>query len=198
MKVVANAAAAVGHRVSDRLSHLWWVVLSRGILVVLFGIAALIWPQKSLTALVFLAGGYLLLDGAAGLVQAFGSGDFLASLVQGLASAAAGVALLVWPSVSASVLLAILGAWAVVQGIGLLQSGREIRADGEDGGVLLSIGAILVAFGVVALVWRGVGAVAVAWLISLVALVVGGLMIYGARRLKGVRERLDSVGSARA
>jgi len=60
----------------------------------------------------------------------------------------------------------------------------------------MTIGAILFVFGVVALVWRGVGAVAVAWLIGLVSLVVGGLMVYGARRLKGVQERLQAAGPA--
>lgn len=196
MKGVARAVAAVGQRLTDRLGRLWWVLLSRGILVALFGIAALVWPRKSLTVLVFLVGGYLVLDGIAGLFQAFRAGDFMASLLQGLASAAAGVAVLIWPDITASVLLAILGAWAIVQGVGLLLTGRDVRAEGEDGGVLLTIGAILVVFGVVALVWRGVGAVAVAWLIGLVALVAGGLMVYVARRLKGVQERLQSVGSA--
>lgn len=62
--------------------------------------------------------------------------------------------MLLWPGITTELLLALLGAWA--------------------------------------LVWRGVGAVAVSWLISLLALVVGGLLIFVARRLERVRQRLEA------
>jgi hypothetical protein len=42
MQVETEAAAALGYRLSDRLGHVWWILLSRGVLVMLFGIAALV------------------------------------------------------------------------------------------------------------------------------------------------------------
>ncbi|HSE89000.1 MAG TPA: DUF308 domain-containing protein [Candidatus Binatia bacterium] len=189
-----DAVAAVGQRLTDRIGRFWWILLTRGIVAVLFGIAALFWPQKSLTLLVFLVGGYLVVDGLSGLLLAVRSGDFGASLLQGLVSTVAGVAVLLWPGITTNLLLALLGAWALVQGVGMWLAGRNLRADGEDGNLLLTVGALLAVFGIAAIVWRGVGAVAVSWIIALVALVVGGLMIFIARRLKSVQERLQSVG----
>ena len=94
MSEIRSAAAVVGNRLIDRIGRLWWTLLTRGIVAVLFGIAALVWPQKSLTMLVFLIGGYLVLDGLSGLWLALRSGDFGASLLQGLASVIGGAAVL--------------------------------------------------------------------------------------------------------
>jgi uncharacterized membrane protein HdeD (DUF308 family) len=189
---IRSAAGAVGQRLTDRIGRFWWVLLTRGIAAVLFGIAALIWPQKSLALLVFLVGGYLVLDGLSGLLLALRSGDLGASLLQGLASAVGGAAVLFWPGITTSLLLVILGIWAIVQGVGLFLAGRGLRDEGEDGSLLLTAGAILAVFGVVALVWRDVGAVALSWLVALVALAVGGLLILVATRVKNTQERLQS------
>jgi uncharacterized membrane protein HdeD (DUF308 family) len=198
MTEIRSAAGAVGQRLTDRIGRFWWVLLTRGIVAVLFGIAALIWPQKSLTLLVFLVGGYLVLDGLSGLLLALRSGDLGASLLQGLASAVGGAAVLFWPGITTSLLLVILGIWAIVQGVGLFLAGRGLRAEGEDGSLLLTAGAILAVFGVVALAWRDVGAVALSWLVALVALAVGGLLILVATRVKNAQERLQSARLPRA
>jgi uncharacterized membrane protein HdeD (DUF308 family) len=192
-----DVVAAAGQRLTDRIGRFWWILLTRGIVAVLFGIAALFWPQTSLTLLVFLVGGYLVVDGLSGLLLAVRSGDFGASLLQGLVSTVAGVAVLLWPGITTNLLLALLGVWALVQGVGMWLAGRNLRAEGEDGNLLLTVGALLAAFGIAAIVWRGVGAVAVSWIIALVALVVGGLMIFIARRLKSVQERFQTVGRGR-
>jgi uncharacterized membrane protein HdeD (DUF308 family) len=176
----------------DRIGRLWWAILTRGIVAVLFWIAALVWPQKSLPLLVFLIGGFLVLDGLSGLFLALRSRDFGASLLQGLASVIGGAAVLCWPGITASLLLAILGIWAIVQGVGLFLTGRSLRTGGEDGSLFMTAGALLAVFGVVALVWRDVGAVALAWLIALVALAVGCLLIFVALRVKNAQGRLQS------
>lgn len=186
-----RAAAALGERLAQRIGRFWWVLLSRGILAVAFGLAALFWPQTSLTFVVALVGTYLMLDGLSGLFLALRSRDFGASLIQALAGSVVGLAVLLWPAPSTQVLLTLLGVWAAVQGVGLLLAGRSLRADEEGGALLIGAGALLAVFGVVALVWHGVGAVAVSWLIALVALVVGGLLIFVARRLRRVQHRLE-------
>ena len=41
----------------------WWVFALRGIAALVFGILAFIWPETTLTVLVFLFGAYVLVDG---------------------------------------------------------------------------------------------------------------------------------------
>lgn len=194
MARVRDAVAAVRQRLNDRIGRFWWVLLSRGILAVLFGIAALFWPQKALGVLVLLIGGFLVLDGLLALVQAFGAGDFLAAFLQALASIAVGATALLWSEITGALLLAVLGVWALVQGLGLVHTGWKIRSDGEGGGLFLTVGGALALLGVVALVWHQAGAVALAWLIGTAALVAGVLLVLGARRLKGAEPDVGSVG----
>ena len=78
-----------------------------------------------------------------------------------------------------------------MQGVGLFLTGRSLRTGGEDGNLFMTAGALLAVFGVVALVWRDVGAVALAWLIALVALAVGSLLIFVALRVKNAQGRLQ-------
>jgi uncharacterized membrane protein HdeD (DUF308 family) len=165
-----------------------WVLLARATLAVLFGAAALLWPQRALSSLVLLIGCYLILEGILGLVQALGSGNLVASLLQALASVAAGATALLWSEITGALLLAVLGVWALVQGAGLLHTGWRLHSRGRGGGLFLTVGAALALFGVVALVWRDAGAVALAWLIGMVALAVGVLLALGARRLRPARE----------
>jgi len=42
--------------------------------------------------------------------------------------------------------------------------------------------------------WPETGVVAISWLIALGALVIGGLLVYLATRLKRVRTRVDNIG----
>ena len=45
----------------------WWVLLVRGLVSVLFGVMAFMWPGLTLTSLILLYGAYCLLDGIVAL-----------------------------------------------------------------------------------------------------------------------------------
>ncbi|RIK43843.1 MAG: hypothetical protein DCC55_04665 [Chloroflexi bacterium] len=45
------------------LARNWWLLLIRGVLAVIFGILALVWPGITLAVLVLLFGAYALVDG---------------------------------------------------------------------------------------------------------------------------------------
>ena len=75
------------------LADQWGLLLFRGVIAVLFGIAAFLWPGLTLVAMVALFGAYALLDGVAALVIAFqarggpGFGSLLAEGIFGIAAA---------------------------------------------------------------------------------------------------------------
>ena len=57
------------------LARNWWTVGLRGLIAILFGLAALFCPGITLFALVFLFGAYALVDGVVSLVAAFRAGE---------------------------------------------------------------------------------------------------------------------------
>src|SRR2546430_15227078 len=46
----------------------WWTMGIRGLLAVLFGLAALVWPRLTLLVLVYLFGAYALVDGVVAVI----------------------------------------------------------------------------------------------------------------------------------
>ena len=103
-----------------RLTRKWWLLALRGMIAVLFGLAALVWPGASLTALVVLFGAYALVDGLLAVIvsrldrREFDHGWVL--LLKGLAGIATGVLTFLWPSVTAQALVYLIAAWAILTG----------------------------------------------------------------------------------
>jgi len=103
-----------------RLTRKWWLLALRGMVAVLFGLAALVWPGVTLTALVLLFGAYALVDGLLALIVSpldryeFDHGWVL--LLKGLAGIATGVLTFLWPSVTAQALVYLIAAWAILTG----------------------------------------------------------------------------------
>ena len=56
----------------EDVARYWWVFLVRGLLAIAFGIAALVWPQITVWALVIVFGAYVLIDGVLDLGMAMG------------------------------------------------------------------------------------------------------------------------------
>src|SRR5512143_3403744 len=52
-----------------QLSRDWWHFAVRGVLAIVFGILALVWPKSAITALVLLFGVFVLVDGIIAVVS---------------------------------------------------------------------------------------------------------------------------------
>src|ERR687886_144426 len=147
----------------------WWALVLRGLVALLFGILTFVWPEISLTALVFLFGAYALVDGLFTAVAAFrapeGYKHWWALLLEGVFGVAAGVLAFVWPGITALVLLYLIAAWAFVTGVFEIVAAVYLRRL-ISGEWLLALGGVVsVLFGVMLAVWPGAGALAVLWLI---------------------------------
>jgi uncharacterized membrane protein HdeD (DUF308 family) len=177
------------------LSRNWWAVALRGLLAVLFGVVALLWPGLTLASLVLLWGVYAVVDGffmlAAGILGGT-DGPRWSLLAMGLVSVAAGVIAFVAPGITALALLFVIAAWAIVDGIFEIVAAIELRKVLAHEWLLGLAGLASIAFGVLMFVMPGAGALALLWAIGTFALVFGGLTIGLGMRLRGMRGQLPS------
>jgi uncharacterized membrane protein HdeD (DUF308 family) len=167
---------------------MWWLVLLRGILMVLFGIIALVWPGIALLTLVWLFGVYAILDGITAIVigiRSRGERHWVWTIVQGVVSVLAGVIALIWPGVTALALLFVIAFWAIIMGIGEIGGAFASRRSGSGAwGWALAAGILNVVFGVLLLVWPAGGILALIWLVGIFALAGGIALIVLAFRVR--------------
>ena len=108
--------------------------LLRGVLAILFGIFALVWPGITLAAFIAVWGAYAIAANGAGgmaLIAAFtmheGGKPMWALIVVGILGLAAGVVTFLWPGMTALVLLMFIASWAVLMGIFEIAAAIRLR-----------------------------------------------------------------------
>ncbi|WP_067794083.1 HdeD family acid-resistance protein [Actinomadura formosensis] len=171
----------------DLMTRHWWVLALRGTFAILFGIIAWVWPGITVFTLVLLFGAYALADGVIAVVQAVrgttgGPRGLLA--LSGAAGIALGIAALVWPGITAFVLLMLIAAWAVATGVLEIVVALALRKELRGDWVYVLTGAISLLFGILLFAWPVSGAIAIVWLIGLLAIMTGAAMIGVAFRLR--------------
>jgi uncharacterized membrane protein HdeD (DUF308 family) len=173
----------------EDLSRNWGWVALRGVVAVLFGIFAFVWPGKTLAAVVLVFGAFAFADGILSLVAAFKVRDqgkpFWSLLIVGLLGIVAGAATFVWPGMTALLLVTFIGAWALVMGIFEIVAAIRLRKEIQGEWLLILSGILSVLFGLFVLVQPGAGALALIWVIGAYALFFGILLIALAFKLKG-------------
>jgi len=147
-----------------------------GVLAVIAGIIALAWPSVTVLALVILFAVYAFSDSAVQGMRAFSSGSagpVVGHLLLGLIDIAAGLVAIIWPGPTALVLVFVVAAWAVAGGIVEFAAGFSAGETAGTRALLLIGGLVSVAFGVVLFARPGVGALTLALLFGLFALIYG-------------------------
>jgi uncharacterized membrane protein HdeD (DUF308 family) len=185
--VTKEATMPITAMLEDLARNWGWIEL-RGIVAVLFGVLALLWPGVTLAALVILWGAFALADGVLSLIAAFKVRDkgrpFWSLLIVGLLGIAAGLVTFLWPGITAFVLLMFIAAWAFVMGIFQIIAAIRLRKEIENEWLLGLSGVLSVIFGVLMFLQPGAGALAVIWIIGAYAIFFGVLLIVLGFRLK--------------
>jgi uncharacterized membrane protein HdeD (DUF308 family) len=177
-------AAPLLHALADD----WCLLMLRGIAAIAFGILALIWPGLTLLTLVLLYAFYAAIDGALALWGAItGSREgtarwWLAAV--GAVGIGVGLAAAIWPGMTASILIALIGAWALIRGVIEIFGAIELRKEIDHEWMLILRGLLSVIFGLVVLFRPDAGAVALVWLIALYAIAIGIVTIVLSLRLR--------------
>jgi uncharacterized membrane protein HdeD (DUF308 family) len=171
----------------DDLARNWWLILLRGVLAVIFGVLTFVWPGITLVTLVLLYGAFAFVDGVLAIAAAIRGGfpapRWWLALV-GVFGIAAGVLTVVWPQITALVLLLFIAAWAIATGVMQIIGAIKMRHEIEGEWLLIASGVLSVIFGLMIIAWPGAGALAMVLVIGSFAIMYGILMIGFSLRLR--------------
>ena len=176
---------------SPDLARSWWALALRGLVAVLFGLAALFLPGLVLEVLILLFGAYALVDGVFAVVAAFGSsGRGMRRpllLIEGVLGVLFGIVTLFWPGLTALALIYVVAFWAIFTGIARIVMAIMLRREIENEWSIGLSGVLSVILGIVLILLPGAGLLAYTWLIGLLALALGIALIVYAFRVRGQR-----------
>jgi uncharacterized membrane protein HdeD (DUF308 family) len=179
--------SGLGTAMVHALAKNWWLLLLRGIAAIIFGVLAFAWPGITLLTLILFYGAFALVDGVLAIIAAMTGGApaprwWLAII--GLLGIAAGLLTFLMPGLSALVLLFFIAGWAVATGLFQIIGAIQLRKEIDNEWLLILGGVISVLFGIGMMLAPGAGALALVWVIGTYAVIIGGVLVVLAFRLK--------------
>jgi uncharacterized membrane protein HdeD (DUF308 family) len=166
----------------------------RGVVGILFGIGAFVWPDATLAALVLVFGAYVFVDGIFAVIAGIGMRRQMSLwwlvILEGVAGIILGVLTFRSPDTTALVLLTFIAAWSIVTGIFEIATALRIRTMIENEWLMILSGVVSIVFGALLIAQPGAGEIAIVWLLGAYALLFGILTLMLAFRLRGLRDTM--------
>jgi uncharacterized membrane protein HdeD (DUF308 family) len=172
----------------NSLSRRWWVFVVRGILAILFGVAAWAWPGLTLTTLVWFAGFWLVFDGIVGIVSTFLNRDRFERIwpliLLFIAGIGFGIFIMAYPNISVVWLIVTIGLYAIISGVFGIVQAIQLRKEIDNEWWLVGFGVISILFGLAMVVFPGAGALSLIWVIATYAIMIGIAEIFFGFRIR--------------
>ena len=169
----------------------WWAIALRGLVAMLFGIAAFVWPGITLWMLVAFFGAYALVDGIFAVIEAFRRDvvreRWWALLFEGFAGIAIGILTFAWPGLTAMGLLYLIAFWAIVTGVFEIITAIRLRHQIRGEWMMALIGILSIALGFLMVAFPRAGALSIVLMIGAFVFATGALMIALAFKLRSLR-----------
>lgn len=136
----------LAERAARAVKH-WWLMMVAGVLCIIAGICVFVFPLESYVALSVLFGVIMLLTGAAQLIIASSSGNYLTMrgyfIVGGVLDVILGIFLCVYPGVSLVALPIMMGLWLMYNSFVIIAFGGDMDTFKLSGGGMMIILGIL-------------------------------------------------------
>jgi uncharacterized membrane protein HdeD (DUF308 family) len=190
-----NSAADVQSDSAARtLVQNWWLFTLRGVLGIIFGCIALIFPGPTMLSLVIVFSAYMLVDGVAGIISAVRAirkkDRWGLLLFEGLLNIVVGIAAFLWPGITVIAFVLLVAAWAIVSGA--LMTAAGFRLNGAHGRWWLVLGGLLsLAYGALLVATPLIGAVVLTWWMGAYALAFGVALVVFSFKLRSRQQRVN-------
>lgn len=177
---------------SETVRRVWPLLVVRGALMAVFGIATLVWPALTAVVLIAVFGAYAVIDGLITLGYGFtrrrsgrgGNGW----LLQGGIAVVAGLIALFWPAATGAVVLFLLGFWALLIGVVVAAVGLQLRRTAPRfWWAPLALGVLGIILGLVMIFEPAEAMIGLAAILGVLALLSGALLIAGGLRLRSLQ-----------
>jgi uncharacterized membrane protein HdeD (DUF308 family) len=187
--------------VNNALTRNWRLVVLRGVLAILLGLAAFVWPSITWIVMVMMFGIYTLMDGlvalGTGLSRTTDSPRWWGFFGEGLISIGVAVVALIWPELTAFIIIFLIAGLAVFTGILEIVAAIRLRHEINNEWLLALGGMISIVLGVLLFIQPVAGGIAIIWTVAAYAMIFGVLLIALGFRLKnqsapGSRQALRS------
>ncbi len=160
----------------------WGVGLVTGMAAILFGIAAVFWPQITILTLLYLFAAYILVLGISDLfggIFNIGSGQvhWLMKILLGVAETAVGIYLLRHPAVTFTTFILLIGFSLIIRGVFEIVGAFTDRLMMTHRTLMVIGGVLSTVIGIVILFQPVKGGVAFVWLLGIYALIIGPITI---------------------
>lgn len=167
------------------LRRWWWLFVLRGVVGIVFGLVAFVWPSKTAEVLVLLFAAWMIVEGGSSLVAVLRGGEepraqgrsALLLALEGLLGIAAGVVAFVWPQPTLVVIALVAGAWALVSGVLEILVAIRLRRELQGEWLLALAGAASIVAGVVLIAFPTVGVVSLTLVLGAYAVAFGIVLI---------------------
>jgi uncharacterized membrane protein HdeD (DUF308 family) len=182
------ASDARSDSASAMLAQNWWLFTLRGVLGILFGLIALIFPGPTMLSLVLFFSAYMLVDGVFGIISAVRAirrkEDRWGLLIfEGLLNIAVGIAAFLWPGLTVIAFVWLIAAWAIVTGGLMTAAGFRLNIDHGRWWMVLG-GLLSLAYGVLLIITPLIGAIVLTWWLGAYALVFGVALVIFSFKLR--------------
>ena len=163
----------------------WWVLLFAGVLSLIVGIAALVWPGKTVLVVAIVFAIWLIVSGIFSLVRGFApglSGGMRALfIITGILSLILGIFAIRGEFQELFILSLFIGIGFLFRGFATLFQGFESK---EGRGWNIFFGVVMLLGGFVVLAWPGISLVTLTWVVGIWLIVIGIYEIIAAFSVK--------------
>ena len=176
----------------ELFSTIWWLVLLRGIVILLMGILLVSRPLPTLIALVYLLGFYWFFDGIFTLIASIrgrkSHKDWGWGIFAGIVNMLAGIVIFTQPYISAVIgatfVIYVVAFMVLASGIWSIITGIRLRKEISNEWSMILGGLFSAIFGILLMINPLVSAMTLVWLIGMFALVGGIVLILISFRIR--------------
>lgn len=173
------------------IANNWWLLLLRGLAAIAFGVLAWMWPGITLVVLLMFYAAYALVEGVAALFLGFSGREghkiWWQMIVIGLLGIGAAVVTVLWPRLTAVILLLFIATWAILHGALEIAAAIRLRKEIHGEWMLALSGILAIIFGLLLFMRPGVGILTMVWLVGVFAVATGILQVVLSLKLRQMK-----------